>query len=74
MKLLSTVIAENSVERTYADNTELDDASTLLIVRMPKEVENAKSLAFHRYWALSDLRQFIDEQMTHERKASEGSL
>ena len=72
MKLLSTEVAEKSVELTYADNEQLDDASKLLIVRLPREFEQNKSLAYNRYWTLRELREFIDEQIELERKTSEG--
>jgi hypothetical protein len=72
MKLLSTEVGETSIELLYADNQNTDDASKLLIVRLPRQAEHNKSLAYNRYWALSDLRDFIGEQMEIERKTSEG--
>ena len=72
VKLLSTVIDGDSVELTYADNPELDAALSLVIVRVPKEIDNSKSLAWHRYWALNNLQAFLGEQMEQERKVSEG--
>jgi len=72
VKLISTEIGESGLELTYADNPELDDASSLLIVRMPRDIESDKSLAYTRFWALNDLREFINEQIEIERKTSEG--
>jgi hypothetical protein len=67
VKLLSTLIAENSVELTYADNPELEEAATLLILRLPKESTDDKSLRWNRYWALNQLREMLDELMADDR-------
>jgi hypothetical protein len=73
MKLISTDFGEKSIELLYADNPDTDAASKLLVVRLPREIDQAKSLAFHRYWSLRDLRDFIDEQIEHEQKISVSS-
>jgi len=72
MKLVSTDIREGSIELTYADNPDLDDAERLLIVRLPREVDQSKSLAWNRYWALTDLQELVTEQIKVERNVSEG--
>ena len=59
MKLLSTEFGEKSIELLYADNPDTDAASTLLLVRLPKEVDHSKPLAWHRFHALGDLQELI---------------
>jgi hypothetical protein len=72
VKLLSTEIGENWIELTYADNPNTDDASRLLVVRLPRKVDQARSLAWNRHWALTELREFIGEQIEADRRISEG--
>jgi hypothetical protein len=72
MKLLSTEIGENYVELIYADNSEIDDAETLLIWRLPTETHHGKSVALNRYAALKALQKFIREQMEADEAISNG--
>jgi len=69
MKLLSTDIDETTVEMTFADNVQLDDAAKLLIVRMPFEENEMKSVAWHRLRTLSQARDFIGAEMQRLKTA-----
>jgi len=72
MKLISTEFGENSIELLYADNPDTDAASTLLVVRLPKTPDPKKSLAWNRFFALSDLHEKVRELANIEREISEG--
>jgi len=72
MKLLSTQIGEDWIEITYADGSELDENAPHLVLRLNRAVEQGKSLAWNRFWALGDLRDMIDDFREADRKISEG--
>lgn len=59
----STEIQENTVELTFSDAAQTDDASTLLIVRTPFEADEGRSLASFRLQALRQARDIIGEEM-----------
>jgi hypothetical protein len=67
MQLLSTRFDGLGIELTYADNPDLDAATTVLRVRLPREAESNKSLAWHRYWALGDLQEIVRELRDADR-------
>ena len=72
MKLVSTEFRENSIELIYADNPDLEAAAMLLHVRLPRAVEQDKSPALNRYWALAELQEFLRKQMEDDLKTSRG--
>ena len=59
MKLLSTEIGENSIELVYADNPNADDATQLVVVRMPIEGDELNTLAYARATALQQAFDFL---------------
>ena len=63
MKLLSTEIDEDSVELTYADSDPIEGAGTLLIVRMPLDGSETKSLAWHQLRTLTQARDLLANEM-----------
>ena len=71
MKLISQEYGLNSVELTFADNAEADDAETLLFARLPFEVQETKSVAWNRYWALQRLHDELGKLVADERSNME---
>ena len=74
LKLLSTEIGENWIELTYADGPELDASAPHLVLRLHRDTDHGKSVAWNRFWALGDLRDMIDELREADRKISEGRI
>ena len=72
MKLMSSAFREKSIELIFADNTDLAKASTLLHMRLPREIDHSKSLAWNRYYALQELRNLVHAQMEAEQQTSPG--
>ena len=72
MKLLSTEFGQNSVEMTFADDADLEAAATFLVARFPKACDHSKSLAWNRYWALSQLQESLAVILEDERKLMQG--
>ena len=72
MKLFDTQFGQKTVELTYADNPQLDDALTLVIVRMPLEDTETKSLAWHRLRTLSQARDVIGAEMQRLKSIIDG--
>ena len=59
----STDIDENTVELTFSDTPQVDDASKLLVVRMPLQADETHSLALLRLQALRQAREIIGEEL-----------
>jgi hypothetical protein len=72
MELLSTKIVGGSIELTFADDPQTDAATKLLQARLPREVDPTKSIAWHRYWFLREVRDELDAMIEQERKIAEG--
>ena len=71
MKLLSTEFRENSIELIYADSPDAEAAATLVHVRLPRDVDHSKRIAWNRYWALGDLQELIRAARDADRALAE---
>jgi len=60
----STEIDEKTIELTYVEGLSVDDASKLVVVRMPLEADEARSLAFSRLLTLQMARDVIGQEIT----------
>ena len=56
MELLSTMIKGETIEMTFADNADIDAATTMLHFRVPVAGQNEGSLEYVRLVALQKLR------------------
>jgi hypothetical protein len=72
MQLLSTKLIGDSIELTFADDPQTDAATKLLQARLPKAIDPTKSIGWHRYWFLRELRDELDGLIEAEAKAVEG--
>ena len=59
----STELDVMTIELTYLEGQSADDASKLLVVRMPSTVGDADSLAFARLQALKQARDIIGTEI-----------
>lgn len=64
LKLQSTEIDEDTVELTYGDAEQLDDASSLLIVRMPFSGTLKRPVMWHQMETLRQAYALIDAELS----------
>lgn len=71
MQLLSTEIGDDWIELNYADGPELSATSPFVLIRLHREVDHSKSVAWNRYWALADLQEIVRELRNADRDTVE---
>lgn len=71
MNLISQEFGDGSVELTFADAPDENDATRLLIARIPFEVQPNKSVSWNRFWAMSQLHDQLGELVRAEREIME---